>query len=154
MSLGFTGFRTSTIDAKGRIKLPSDHHKQFIEFGFDKKFILTRHQDEPCLVLYPLDSWQNIERKVSKLPTTGSHAKLVRLRVLGYATQCELDNQGRILVPGSLREIVPLEKKVCLSGQSSGIQIWSEQALEGLEERLVLSSQNEEIPKQISEIVL
>ena len=150
----FSGFQTSTIDAKGRIKLPMRHHKQIEHLNYQAKFMLTLHPSDICLVLYPIENWTDIATKINQLPIMNSHAKLIKRRVIGYATECELDSANRILVPNSLREITPMDKKVCISGAGSGFEIWSEQAWQTSEEKLALLAQTESIPSSVLELSL
>ena len=78
-----------------------------------------------CLFVFPMNEWELFEQKLRTLPLTQKSArKFTRFFVAG-ATECELDKQGRILLPQTLREFAQLEKDVVLSGNLNRVEIWS-----------------------------
>lgn len=80
-----------------------------------------------CLLIYPLTEWEKIERKLVALPNLGKVARKLQRLLLGYATELEMDNQGRILLPRELREFAGLEQKAMLIGQGNKFELWDEQ---------------------------
>lgn len=115
----FMGEYSHTIDVKGRLIVPSKFREVLGE-----EFVVTKGLDG-CLFVYPNDEWKSFEEKLATLPITNMNArKFTRFFLAGAAT-CEVDKQGRILVPGVLREFAHLEKDVVLIGVSSRIEIWS-----------------------------
>ena len=77
--------------------------------------------------VFPKNEWQIIEEKLRGLPLTNKNArKFTRFLVAG-ATTCELDKQGRILLPQVLRDFAGLEKDVVLAGNINRIEIWSKE---------------------------
>lgn len=115
----FTGEYGHTIDAKGRLIIPSKFREELGE-----KFYLTRGMDG-CLFIFPLDAWSEFEQKLAALPLTSKDARTFTRFFISGATECELDRQGRILVPSTLREYAGLEKDVILAGNLDRIEIWS-----------------------------
>jgi|UniRef100_I5AVB7 MraZ protein len=115
----FKGEFNHTIDSKGRVIIPSKFRDELGE-----KFVLTRGMDR-CLAIYPQSAWDILEQKLATLPLTSSAdaRNIVRFLVNG-ATDCELDKQGRILVPSTLREYAGLTKDVILAGTLSYIEVW------------------------------
>ena len=115
----FKGEVNHTIDSKGRVIIPSKFRDELGE-----KFVLTRGMDR-CLAIYPQSAWDILEQKLATLPLTSSAdaRNIVRFLVNG-ATDCELDKQGRILVPSTLREYAGLTKDVILAGTLSYIEVW------------------------------
>lgn len=110
-----------TIDAKGRLIIPAKFRE-----ALGEEFVLTKGLDG-CLSIYPMDEWKIFEEKLKVLPLTDKNARaFVRFFVAG-ATSCELDRQGRILVPGTLREFAGLEKEVVLTGNLTRIEVWSKE---------------------------
>ena len=93
----FSGFQNLTIDIKGRIKFPAHHHRQILDLDYQEKFILPLHPGEICLVLYPFENWSGVTQAVNQLPM-GSHAQLIKRRVVSYATEYKLDANNCILV--------------------------------------------------------
>ena len=115
----FMGEFSHTIDAKGRLIIPSKFREELGE-----NFVLTKGLDG-CLSLYPMEEWKIFEKKLEALPLTNKNArKFLRFFVAG-ATECELDKQGRILVPATLREFAGLEKDVVLTGNLNRVEVWS-----------------------------
>ena len=115
----FMGEYNHTIDAKGRLIIPSKFRELLGE-----EFVLTRGLDG-CLYIYPMDEWESFEMKLRSLPLTNKNARTFSRFFVAGATTCELDRQGRILVPQTLREFAGLEKEVVLTGNLDRIEIWS-----------------------------
>ena len=80
-----------------------------------------------CLSIYPMDEWNAFEEKLRALPLTNKNARTFTRFFVAGATNCELDKQGRILVPQTLREFAGLEKDVVLTGNLNRIEVWSKE---------------------------
>jgi MraZ protein len=78
-------------------------------------------------LLYPLPDWEEIERKLVRLPSFNPQARRLQRLLMGHATECELDGAGRILIPPPLREFASLSKAVVLIGQGNKFEIWDEE---------------------------
>ncbi len=115
----FVGEYQHTIDTKGRLIIP-----QKFRDGLGEKFIATKGLDN-CLFVYPMDAWQQIEQKFKTIPSTSKDARAFARLFFSGATECELDKQGRILLPANLREHAGLEKEVVVLGVSTKVEIWS-----------------------------
>lgn len=115
----FIGEYNHTIDSKGRLIVPS----KFRETLGDE-FVVTKGLDG-CLFVYPMDEWIAFSNKLKELPLTKKDARQFSRFFLAGAAQCEVDKQGRILLPAVLREFAGLEKEAVLVGVSSRIEIWS-----------------------------
>jgi MraZ protein len=87
--------------------------------------VVTVDRDH-CLLLYPLPEWEDIERKLDRLPSLNKQARRLQRLLVGHATECELDNAGRILLPAPLREFAGLDRQVVLIGQGKKFEIWDE----------------------------
>jgi len=87
------------------------------------KFILTKGLDE-CLFVYSSQEWSNLESKLKALPFTDKDVRAFVRFFFAGATECELDKQGRILVPQNLREYAKLEKDLYVIGVSTRVEIW------------------------------
>lgn len=115
----FMGEYNHTIDTKGRLIIPSKFRDQLGD-----EFIVTKGLDG-CLFAFPKNEWQIFEEKLRALPLSQKNArKFTRFFVSGAST-CELDKQGRILLPQTLREFAGLEKDVVLAGNLNRVEIWS-----------------------------
>lgn len=115
----FMGEYNHTIDTKGRLIIPS----KFREVLGDE-FVVTKGLDG-CLFVYPNTEWKTFEEKLKVLPITNKNARQFSRFFLAGASTCELDKQGRILLPMVLREFAGLEKEVVLVGVLSRIEIWN-----------------------------
>ncbi len=115
----FMGEYNHSIDAKGRVIVPSKFREQLGE-----EFVITKGFDG-CLYGYTMEEWANIEEKFKSVNLTSKDArKFLRFFFSGAAT-CEVDKQGRILIPTVLREYAGLDKDIVSAGVYSRIEIWS-----------------------------
>lgn len=119
----FRGATSLTLDAKGRLAVPSKYRDEVMS-SCSGKLILTAHP-HGCLLLYPEPAWLPVEEKLNALPSFDLRAAAWKRMMAGYATDLDLDGQGRFLVPPELREIARLDKQVMLVGQYSHFEIWS-----------------------------
>jgi len=94
----FMGEYNHTIDSKGRLIIPSRFREELGE-----SFVLTRGMDG-CLSIYSQESWVEFEQKLATLPLASKEARTFTRFFVSGATSCDLDRQGRILVPATLRE--------------------------------------------------
>ena len=117
----FMGEYSHTIDTKGRLIIPSKFRALLGE-----EFVITKGLDG-CLSIYPMDEWIIFEEKLKALPLTNKNARTFARFFVSSANTCELDKQGRILVPATLREFAGLEKDVVLTGNINRIEIWSKE---------------------------
>jgi len=109
-----------TIDNKGRSILPSKFRETLGE-----DFVLTQGLDG-CLFVYPNDEWMNFVSQLKSLPGSKDARQLQRYFMAG-AANCEVDKQGRFLIPSKLREQAGLEKDIVFVGVLSKIEIWSKE---------------------------
>lgn len=114
------GEHKHNIDAKGRLIMPSKFRSDLGE-----KFILTRGLDG-CLFGYPQESWIALEEKLKQLPLAKKEARAFTRFFYSAAVECELDKQGRINIPQTLRDHAKLEKICYVIGVSERIEIWSD----------------------------
>jgi MraZ protein len=120
----FRGITNATLDGKGRMALPT-RHRDAVQVAADGKMVATIDMREACLLLYPLPEWEVVQRKLEGLSNINAQPRLLQRLLIGHATDLELDTNGRILLPGLLREYAALEKKLVLVGQGNKIEIWS-----------------------------
>jgi MraZ protein len=121
----FRGQFEHAIDAKGRTSFPSRFRD--VLAGTDLRLVLTRAVFDRCLHLYPLRGWEELEAKIAEMPQFDPHAVAFRRMYLSAAIECELDKQGRILVPPSLREHAELQKDVVWAGMGRTAELWSKE---------------------------
>lgn len=114
----FMGTYDHSIDTKGRVIVPA----KFRETLGDS-FVVTLGLDG-CLFLYPNEEWEDFVRQLKELPGSKEARKLQRYFMAG-AAPCDVDKQGRVLIPSNLREKAELEKDIVFVGVMSKIEIWS-----------------------------
>ena len=120
----FIGEYQHTIDVKGRMIMPSKFRE-----GLGDNFVVTKGLDN-CLFVYSREEWKNLEYKLKTLPLTNKNARAFVRFFFSGATECEVDKQGRILVPANLREHASIEKDVVIIGVSTRLEIWSKESWE------------------------
>ncbi|WP_159722099.1 division/cell wall cluster transcriptional repressor MraZ [Enterococcus sp. CSURQ0835] len=116
----FMGEFQHNIDAKGRLIVPSKLREQLGE-----KFIVTRGLDG-CLFGYPMTEWSNLEQKLNEMPLSKKDARTFVRFFYSAATECELDKQGRINIPQTLRQHAELDKECVITGVANRIEIWNQ----------------------------
>lgn len=114
----FMGEFNHTIDAKGRTFVPA---KMRDDLG--ESFVVTQGLDG-CLVGYPQEEWKVFEEKITSLPLSNKAARTTTRFFLSGASTCEVDKQGRILLPAKLRAYAGLEKDIVFIGTGNKIEIW------------------------------
>ena len=149
----FRGVHNLSVDAKGRIKVPTRHQTQINEIC-EGQMVLSIHPDDNCLLLYPLKDWQLLEQKVSVLPSLNIHTKRLKRKLIGHATDCELDKAARILIPSALRNYAKIGKKIVMSGQGNNFELWDEDNWNQQLSNLDALSKKEEIPAEIAQLSL
>jgi len=122
----FIGGSTVNLDAKGRLAFPMRYRDELVD-RCGGRVVLTVHDDR-CLLLYPYPDWDEIERKLVRLPNQNKRARTLQRMLLGHATELEMDKNGRILVPPRLREFADLGKRVVLAGLGNKFEIWNEES--------------------------
>ena len=112
-----------TLDAKGRLIVPLKFREQLGD-----TFMISRGLDH-CLFIYSMEEWNNFIQKLLDIPqlSNPNARKLARFFMAG-SMECEVDKQGRILIPPVLREFAGLTKDVVLAGLGSRIEVWDKTA--------------------------
>lgn len=109
-----------TLDDKGRMTVPGKFRD-----GLGNAFVVTRGIDR-CLFVYPRPEWEILESKLKALPFTRSDARSFVRFFFSGATECELDKQGRVLLPATLRDYAGIAKDCVVLGVSNRVEIWSQ----------------------------
>lgn len=121
----FRGASTLNLDAKGRMTVPT-RYRDLLLNACQGRIVITVDRDQ-CLLLYPQPVWEVIEKQLSELPNLDGMARGLQRLLIGHATECEMDNNGRLLLPPQLREFAGLNKRVVLIGQVNKFELWDEQ---------------------------
>lgn len=99
------------------------------------KFILTKGLDG-CLFAFSQTEWNNFEEKLKSLPLSDKNARNFVRFFLSGATECEIDKQGRFLIPNNLRTAANLEKDAIIIGVGTRIEIWNKETWEKCDEEI------------------
>ncbi len=118
VKLLFYGEYQHTIDPKGRVIVPAKFRE-----GLGDRFILTKGLDE-CLFAYSSEEWSNLEMKLKTLPLSSRDARAFVRFFFSGASECEVDKQGRTLIPSNLREYANLDKEIYIIGVSTRVEVW------------------------------
>ena len=121
----FRGAQAVNLDKKGRMIIPTRYRPEILEKN-KGHLVCTVDIRQPCLLLYPLHEWEIVEQKLLSLSNFDPVQRSLQRVMLGYATECELDTVGRILLSAPLRQHAKLEKSIMLVGQLNKFEIWSE----------------------------
>ena len=144
----FRGISSINLDDKGRLAVPTRYREELQECC-ERQMIVTvavneRCIGEPgCLWLYPLPEWEHLEETINKLPTLNKTAVKLKRFLIGNASECEMDGQGRLLLPEKLRKFAGMDKKIVLVGQLNKFEIWSEDAWIAKEQEWLTSDDDE-----------
>jgi MraZ protein len=130
-----------SLDSKGRLIVPS----KFRDLLGDE-FYVTKGLD-PCLVAYTPEKWQEVlDSLEDQLPTNFRNGREMRRYLIGGSAEVEIDKQGRVLIPGNLRQFAHLEKNLVLVGAGDYFEIWDEQAWQQINDFDSISEIAEAIP--------
>lgn len=115
----FMGEFQHTVDAKGRLFIPAK-----LREGLGDRFIATKGLED-CLFVFPEKEWEVFGEKLRSLPLASGAARAFTRLFFSGATECDVDSQGRILLPANLRDYAAIEKEVMIVGVSSRVEIWA-----------------------------
>tara|TARA_R100001377_G_scaffold26636_2_gene14358 strand:+ start:501 stop:911 length:411 start_codon:yes stop_codon:yes gene_type:complete len=105
--------------------MPSRYRDQLTsEYG--GRLVATIDPMAKCLLLYPIDVWEEIQKKIEALSSFNPETRKFQRMMIGYATDVEMDGSGRILLSQVLRNHAELDKHVALVGQGKKLELWSE----------------------------
>ncbi len=124
----FRGHHSHLIDKKGRLSVPAQFREVLANVYKEERLMLTAWGN--CLVAYPFSEWLKIEERVNNLPQMKPEVMAFQLAFISRAVECEFDQQGRILIPPTLRKQADLKREVIIVGMLTRFQIWNKQRLE------------------------
>ena len=146
----FRGEHSLSLDAKGRLAIPSRYRDRLVE-TCGGKLIVTISLLERCLVTYPFTEWQRIEEKLKTLPTLDPKAQALSHLLIGHATDCDMDSHGRVLLTQSLRDFAGLDRRVKMVGQADKFELWDEATWNARREELL--SQVDQLRENPTEVL-
>ena len=149
----FRGVQHINMDAKGRLAVPLRQRESLLAQS-QGCVVITIDTQSRCLTLYPLPEWERIEAEIQSLPALNPAVKRFQRLMLGYAVDIELDGNGRVLLPQSLRDYAHLEKKVVLVGQGNKLELWSEDQWLAEQEAALAVDAEAELPAELLSLTL
>ena len=121
----FKGISVVGVDDKGRMAMPSKYREALMACCRGD-LVVTVHRDG-CLLIYPANEWAAIERQLLNLPPMDKQSRLAQRFLIGHATECAMDKQGRLLIPLVLRERGGImNRNAVLLGQGRGFELWDQ----------------------------
>ncbi|MHC4332083.1 MAG: division/cell wall cluster transcriptional repressor MraZ [Planctomycetota bacterium] len=148
----FRGATKVTLDAKGRLAIPT-RYRERISTRSDGQLVVTVDKDH-CLLIYPLPDWEEIERKLVRLPSLHKRAREMQRIMVGYATEVDIDGHGRILLSRELREFAGLDRAVVLIGQGHKFELWDEERWNEKRDAWLASDDDGELPPELESLSL
>lgn len=121
MGGGFHGAAVITLDAKGRVAIPTRHRAALADA--DNPLVLTAHPDG-CVLIYPLAEWEPVRAKVESFPSFDPRASWWKRLLLGFEEHVAPDGSGRVLVSPALRQHAKLEREAMMVGQGRYFELW------------------------------
>ncbi|MFA4912912.1 MAG: transcriptional regulator MraZ [Alcaligenaceae bacterium] len=121
----FQGRSALTLDAKGRVSVPTRHRDALVSQA-EGRVTLTRHPDG-CLLMYPRSEWEKKRAEIAAFPMA---ARALQRLLLGSAQDVELDGSGRILIAPELRSAAGMTREVMMMGMGAHFELWDTAELE------------------------
>ena len=122
MAVRFLGTFHQTIDSKGRLFLPARFKRLLTPADLDTLTLIEGV--EPCLILFPLSSWEQVQEEIDARPKGAEKRKAVRGLSLA-AVDLELDANGRLTLPRDFLQRAGIEREIEVVGQLRYIELWS-----------------------------
>ena len=110
-----------TLDAKGRIAIPTRHREALLEGG--DTLVLTAHPDG-CALIYPMSAWEPVRERVQGFPSFHPQASWWKRLLLGFEEHAAPDGSGRVLLAPALRQHAKLEREAMMVGQGRYFELW------------------------------
>ena len=148
----FRGANKLTLDVKGRMVMPTKYRERLQE-RCGGKLVVTVDKDQ-CLLIYPMPDWEEIERKLMRLPPLNPQARRLQRLMVGHATELELDGHGRVLLPPKLREFGLLTRDAMLIGQGLRFELWDEARWNERRDEWLASEDTTDLPAELETLSL
>jgi len=124
----FRGRYEHTMTDKGRVSVPSRFREVLKEKYKDGNLIITNF--DKCLAAYPVEEWEEIEKKVAYLPQLKQEVISFLRYFISGAVECSIDGQGRILIPQVLRDYAQINRDVIMVGALTRFEVWAKEVWE------------------------
>lgn len=148
----FRGVNSLSLDSKGRAAIPTRYRDGLLAHCAGR--MITTVDRDHCLLLYPLPEWEEIETRLTRLPSFNPQARRLQRLLIGHATECDMDNAGRILLSAPLRAFAGLEKDIVLIGQGNKFEVWDAATWDRRRREWLLAADTEELPPELQSLSL
>lgn len=150
----FRGSHSVSIDAKGRFAIPASYRQTLLDVCAGR-MVVTVHHDR-CLLVFPQGRFHEFEQQLLGKGGLNSKVRTFQRFYVGNARDCEMDRQGRILLPANLRGFASLEGKAVLVGIGNVFELWSEQRWQAEQlqvgEQLAEQTQSGDLPDALQDV--
>ncbi|MBI9084810.1 MAG: division/cell wall cluster transcriptional repressor MraZ [Desulfobacterales bacterium] len=147
----FRGSSFHTIDAKGRIIIPT-RFRDVIKAGGGDGVMVSRM--DQCLVAYTLEEWRKIEARILDLAEKNDSMRRFRRVFVGGAFECLCDRQERTLIPPTLRQYAELDKEIVMVGVLDHFEIWSRDRWDQENQHMEEDMKQEDVRNEIAKLGL
>ncbi len=146
----FQGAIALSLDAKGRIAIPTRHRDALVPNG--APLVMTAHPHR-CVLVYSQAAWEPISQKIAAMPGLDKRTAIIKRLLVGHAQTEELDSAGRVLVAPVLRQWAELEKQLWLVGQGSHLELWSDAGWQAQQSEM-LELSVDDLPSEFESLAL
>jgi MraZ protein len=115
----FQGASSLSLDAKGRLSVPT-RHRDVLSATAAGQLTITKHPDG-CLMVFPRPEWEKFRERIAALPMSAQWWKRI---FLGNAMDVDMDATGRVLISPELREAAGITKDAVLLGMDTYFELW------------------------------
>lgn len=115
----FQGASSLTLDAKGRLSVPT-RHRDVLAATASGQLTLTKHP-HGCLMVFPRPEWEKFRERIVQLPLSAQWWKRI---FLGNAVDVDMDATGRVLVAPELRQGAGIQREATLLGMGAHFELW------------------------------
>lgn len=140
----FIGEYSHSIDQKGRMAIPVKMRGKLSDGA-----VVTKGLDS-CLFVYPKNEWEKLAEKLASLPISDTKARAFARNLLAGAMELEFDKQGRVLLPGYLRQYASLSGNAIIAGLYNRVEIWNEKSWNEYKNKI--ETNTEEITEHLSQL--
>lgn len=121
----FRGRSEHILDGKGRINIPSRFRDVLLRH-YDDRLLITPPWRK-CLRVYPLSEWEKKEKALLNLDKQKPKIDMMIRYLVGGSVECQLDKNGRILIPAKHRTDIGLQNEIIMNGMITFFEVWSKE---------------------------
>ncbi|THB63852.1 MAG: division/cell wall cluster transcriptional repressor MraZ [Gammaproteobacteria bacterium] len=134
------------------MSFPARYRERLIDGSGGRLVVTIDINRDPCLRVYPMTAWVEIEKQVMSMSSAKESVRKFQRLFVGNASECEMDGNGRILLPQRLRQFACLDKKVVLVGQGERFELWDEEKWNEQQEALMSGDDDFQLPSELESL--